>query len=159
MIYDLDYKNVLQDAEKATSPLKTLWFWKKTYKNAMQFTKFVLPNLYFGVLNCENKFHKNLFCNEFFLQGNPRRIFIYSIYIFICSIYILNYILYIIYIYTYIIYIYMYIYIYNKERKHNHNTWCWWVWCHEWMNLNLNDLPKFCSVMNTVFQIINVQKL
>ena len=73
----------------------------------MQFTKFVLPNLYFGVLNCENKFHKNLFCNEFFLQGNPRRIFIYSIYIFICSIYILNYILYIIYIYTYIIYIYI----------------------------------------------------
>ena len=61
-------------------------------------------NLYFGALSCKNKFHKNLFHNEFFLQGNPRRIFIYSIYIFICSIYI--------HIYVYI-YIYIYIYIYT----------------------------------------------
>ena len=86
--------------KKATSQQKTLRFCKKTYKNAIQFTKSFRQNLYFGALNCKNKFHKNLFHNEFFLQGNPRRIFIYSIYIFICSIYIHIYVY--IYIYTYI---------------------------------------------------------
>ena len=86
-----------------------------------QFIKFVLQNLYFGTLNCKNKFHKHLFCNGFFLQGNPLGIFIYSIYIYIyvyiyIYIYILNYIyiLYIIYI-IYIFYIHI-IYIYDKEN-------------------------------------------
>ena len=113
MIYDLDRKNVLQNEENATSHQKTLLLWKKTYKNVIQFIKFVLQKLYFGTLNCKNKFHKHLFCNEFFLQGNPLGIFIYSIYIYI-YIYIKLYMLYIIYI-IYIFYIHI-IYIYDKEN-------------------------------------------
>ena len=120
MIYDLDRKNNSQNEEKATSHQKNpMILKKKTYKNAIQFTKCVLQNFYFGAFNCKNKFPKKFFRNEFFLQGNPRRIFIYSIYIFICSIYIylLNFIYIYICIYIYIyIYIYIHIYIYNKEN-------------------------------------------
>ena len=93
-------------------------FERKHTKNAIQFTKCVLQNFYFGACNCKNKFREKNFRNEFFRQGNPRRIFIYSIYIFIYSIYVysLNYI----YIYNIYIYIYIFIYIYIYIYTHTH---------------------------------------
>ena len=114
----------------------------------------ILQNLYFGTLNCKSKFHKNLFCNEFFLQGNPTCIFIYSIYIFICSIYIYIklYILYMIYIiykiymyimyvYIYNIYIYIYIYIYITKKTQSQ----YWVLMGlaPWMNKFESKQIKF----------------
>ena len=57
----------------------------KNIQKCDTFHKICSAKIIFWTLNCKNKFHKNLFRNEFF---NPRRIFIYSIYVFICSMYI-----------------------------------------------------------------------
>ena len=101
VIYDLDRKNVSQNEEKATSHEKTLWFGKKTYKNAIQFTRFVLQYLYLGHLIAKTSSTKIYFAVNFFFKVT-HVVFLYTVYIFLYAIYILNYI-YIIYI-IYIIY-------------------------------------------------------
>ena len=76
VIYDLDYKNVLQNEEKATYHQKTLWFWKKKILKCDTIDK-ICSAIYFAV-------------NFFFKVTHA--VFLYTVYIFLYPVCIYMYI-------------------------------------------------------------------